>query len=311
MDLERKPYSVSECVASALSIVAVRATEKGLRLRQQIEPSVPGLLVGDVGRVRQVLVNLLSNAVKFTHHGEIRVRVSADPTERGSDVRFEVCDTGVGIPLALQQKVLEPFTQVDASSTRREGGTGLGLAICRGLTREMGGTFELESVVGQGSTFAFTIPSAESPLPLEEASTTSDEGPLDELATQHPLRILVGEDNRLNQRVIQMLLERLGYDPTLVGNGLEVLAALDQEPYDMIFLDVHMPELDGLETARQIKARFENPTRPWIVATTASTMPKEKATCREAGMDDFLSKPIQAETLRAALVRCARKRAKA
>ncbi len=469
MELESQPFDLRECVGSAVDLLAGKAREKGLDLACPVENDVPNALLGDVTRLRQVLVNLLGNAIKFTERGEVIVTVSCDrddtekrgkkDTERGGrgdtetipvspslpvsvSLQFEVRDTGIGIPPERQSRLFQSFSQVDASTTRRFGGTGLGLAISRRLVEMMGGGMwvESEGVPGKGSTFHFTIcaPAAEAPasrlhlrsvqpqlegrhvlivddnatnrhilarqvqawgmlpqdtsLPTEalnwvqrgdpfevalldlqmpemdgmtlaaeirrmrdtsqlpiillsslgprearwegielaayllkpvkssqlyntlveifgiEAAEIAAEGVEShydaEMGKRHPLSILLAEDNAINQKLALLVLERLGYRADVAANGLEVLQSLRRQSYDLVLMDVQMPEMDGLEATRVIVKEFNSGQRPRIAAMTANAMKEDRDECLAAGMDDFLTKPIQLEELVAVLNRC-------
>jgi CheY-like chemotaxis protein len=442
MSLEEQPFDLRECIEASLDLMKVRAAEKGLELAYQMEPDVPPALLGDVTRLRQVLINLLGNAVKFTEQGEIVLTVRAEVT---SVLHFAVCDTGIGIPADRLNRLFQPFTQVDASTSRRYGGTGLGLALSRRLVEMMGGRMwaESEGVPGRGSTFHFTIAAqpatgwqgsssleGEQPqlrdrrllvvddnatnrrilslqvqtwgmliraaatpgealewlrrgdpfdlaiidlqlpemdgveladairrleaersaprLPLVLVSSlggreTARESPeftavlskplrqstlfdvlmtvfagqarpatrpaaeraaVDPgLAERHPLRILLAEDNVVNQKLALRLLLQMGYRADVAANGLEVLQAVKRQPYDVIFMDVQMPEMDGLEATQRLCAEIPIPQRPRIIAMTANAMQGDREMCLEAGMDDYLSKPIRVEELVKALSR--------
>ncbi|MCG8456844.1 MAG: response regulator, partial [Holophagales bacterium] len=223
--------------------------------------------------------------------------------------RYELCfsvrDTGVGIPEDRIDKIFESFSQADASTTRKFGGTGLGLAISKHLTELMGGRISVESSPGEGSTFRFTVKAgaAEQGMrinPIERAATGIDP----DLARKMPLRILVADDSAVNQKVARLFLERMGYRADLAANGLEVLEALERQHYDVVLMDVQMPELDGLETTRKIVHDSAGGKRPRIIAVTAGAMRGDRERCLEAGMDGYVSKPVQAEELQEALIRC-------
>lgn len=457
LELEQQPFDLRICVEEALDLLATRAVEKDLELICQFEPNVPSTIVGDVTRLRQVLVNLLSNAVKFTHLGEVVVTVSlaSEPEsdalvprsipanalypDSKTQLRFGIKDTGIGIPPERMNRLFKPFSQVDSSTTRKYGGTGLGLVICKQLVEMMGGQMWVESVVGQGTTFYFTLsatdalwepPSVVAPdlhllqgkrvlivddnatnlriidqqvselgiftrlassgeealhwlsqgelfdlaivdiqmprmdgialaeaihslpqtaqLPLvmltswsrQELSkpeinthfaacltkplkqshllsllyqlliqrptmpnalpTRTDEIERD-LGERHPLRILLAEDNATNQKLVLQLLKRMGYRADVAGNGLEVLAALSLQRYDLVFMDVQMPEMDGLTATQKICQQWSPNIRPRIVAMTANAMQSDRQKCLDAGMNDYISKPIRLAELTAAL----------
>jgi CheY-like chemotaxis protein len=275
-----------------------------LTLTGQIAPTIPTRIVGDSLRLRQILTNLIGNALKFTAAGGITISVEPESiVDQQCQLHFAVSDTGIGIPPDKQAQLFTPFTQADASTTRRYGGTGLGLTISRRLAELMGGQIWLESVPDQGSTFHFTICATIDPTDEPASSPTQPPAPaLDPtLAERYPLRILLADDNLVNQKVALRLLRRLGYQADVAANGRQVLAALEQQPYDLILMDVHMPEMDGLEATRILRQRRDllGPAR--IVALTASAMAEDRAIALEAGMDGFISKPIQVDDLAAML----------
>ena len=437
--LERQPFNLRDCIESSLDLLSPRAAEKGLDVAYLIEPKTPLALIGDVTRLRAVLVNLVGNAVKFTEHGEVVVSASSCSLANGRyELNIAVRDTGIGIPPDRTALLFDAFTQVDASTTRRYGGTGLGLAICKRLTEMMGGRIWVESEPGQGSTFYFTIevdkdpygatspanerqpqltglrmlivddnatnrqllsiqaeswgmvpvalPGAREALELISAGEAFDVGvldiqmpdmdgvtlaaeiralrPRDELpllalssigrrelnapgsefdafltkpikqsqlynvlisvltgeelpaavaaappqfdatfAARYPLRVLVAEDNPVNQKVIVTMLGRFGYRADIASNGKEALDALHRQPYDLVLMDVQMPEMDGLEASRRIRSDWPGEDRPRVIALTANAMSDDRDTCLEAGMDDYLSKPVQVAELLDALRR--------
>jgi PAS domain S-box-containing protein len=438
LEIERQPFDLRRCVEESLDLLASAAGEKNLNLAYFIDDSVPATLISDATRLRQVLVNLLSNSIKFTHSGEVVVSITA--TMRDNDhyeVQFSVKDTGIGIPRDRVPDLFQAFTQVDASTTRKYGGTGLGLAISKRLTEIMGGRMWLDSEVGAGSTFHFTIvagasgsqralsflqerssalagkhvlvvddnstnrrilvkqallwgmvPSAAAsgiealdlirhghsfdvgildmsmpemdglrlaaeirkyrdnlalplimltslshrPTPQDlqrvnfaaylnkpikptalfdalahslklgviSAPTNTAPAPDGKLAESLPLKILVAEDNTVNQKVVQQLLAHLGYRADVVANGVEVLDALERQTYDVVLMDVQMPEMDGLEATRRLRVRFGG-EGPKVIAMTANAMPGDREKCLAAGMDGYVSKPIELADVRNAL----------
>jgi PAS domain S-box-containing protein len=440
LDLDSAPFDLRECVESALELVAAGALKKGLDIAYDLDPEAPGALVGDVTRLRQILINLLNNAVKFTEHGEVVVTVTAERLDSDDRhrVHFAVRDTGIGIPEDRMDRLFESFSQLDPSTTRRYGGTGLGLAISKRLADLMGGTMWVESRAGTGSTFHFTIevgaapaslrpferetPSqlagrrvlivddnatnrhilvrqteswgmlaveTESPaealewirrgdpfdvaildmqmpdmdgltlageirrdrdaqaLPLVmltslgrsekapaefaayltkpikpsqlhdalmvvfggalELDVPSGAGTDDRLAERLPLRILVVEDNAVNQQLVLLMLQKVGYRADVAANGVEALEALERQPYDAVLMDVEMPEMDGLEATRRIHQRWPRERRPHIIAVTANAMQGERELCIQAGMDDYIAKPIHIDELTEALSRAPRR----
>jgi len=444
LELEERAFDLRSCVEESIELLAPKAAEKELDLAYELDDSVPDTVAGDVTRLRQILVNLVGNAIKFTAVGEVVVTVSFSEGDSPAGLlHFCVTDTGIGIPENQRERLFKSFSQADASTTRQFGGTGLGLAISKRLAELMGGRVWVESDLGHGSAFHFTIrirpslrtlpspwetidphlagkrviavednvmnrsiltrwlekfgmrsvvvatsqelfsrlqedksfdcaildfqlpdmdglslaesvrksPGGESLIILlltsvhlragdpraaaaaisvsvykpirpkqlmealrhafdpqrtsmRKASSTSAFDPI--LGSRFPLRILVADDNRVNQKVGQALLEKLGYRAEVVSNGLEVLHALELHSYDIVFLDVQMPEMDGLSAAREIRRRWSEEDRPRIIAMTAEAMLGDRERCLEAGMDDYVAKPIRIVDLRAALERCGR-----
>jgi len=436
LELEQIPFDVRECLEAALDLLATQVTHKGLELVCEVDDTAPAVVVGDVTRLRQILINLLNNAVKFTERGEVVLSAAARSIDdRRYELHFAVRDTGIGIPPDRLDRLFQSFSQVDASTTRKYGGTGLGLAISKRLSELMGGAMWAESEVGVGTTFHFTIVAEASPalasrpdmrqhapplhgrrvlvvddndtnrrivvhhthawgmlardtasatealewihqgdpfdvaildlhmpemdgatlareirarrqvLPLVLCSslgrpelesdgavfaaqlakplkpsqlydallgifagqarlTRSTEAPAEldpRMAERLPLRILLAEDNAVNQKLALRLLAQLGYRADVAGNGLEAIAALERQRYDVVLMDVQMPELDGLEAARAICQRWTRSERPHLIAVTANAMQGDREQCLEAGMDDYISKPIRVPELVAAL----------
>ena len=442
LELEHTVFVLRDCIEEALDLLAPKASEKNIDLGYIIGEQTPAGIVGDVTRVRQILVNLVSNALKFTSQGEVLVSVASRKLEATTyELQFSVKDTGIGIPEDRMDRLFVSFSQVETSTTRHYGGTGLGLAICKRLCEMMDGRIWVESRAGLGSTFYFTIRAEAAPIPLriyehgalphlsgrrvlivddnatnrrilmlqtqmwgmlpraaasgEEAlGWIRDENPfevviLDALmpgmdgaavareirkyrsprnlplvmltslgrhsefensmrgefaafltkplkpshlydalinifseASDHsvasapgspvaqkadgfvPLRVLLAEDNVVNQKVAVLLLEKLGYRADVAANGLEVMQAMKRQPYDVILMDVQMPELDGLEACRRIHREWPASQRPRIVALTASAMEEDRQACLDAGMDDYIAKPVRLSNLQLALERC-------
>ena len=313
LETESIPFALRRCVEEAVNLLAASASRKGLEIGCLVDAGVPVLVRTDATRLRQILVNLLSNAVKFTARGEVFVTVTSRPVEGDGRVELEIAvrDTGIGIPADRQDRLFRPFSQVDSSTTRLYGGTGLGLALSRRLAEMLGGRMWVESEPGRGSVFRFTVRcmAEEGPLaaPVKPPWLETRPAAADADSTAHPppvpsapLRILVAEDNTINQKVILLLLSGLGYTADVAANGLEVLAALRRQPYDLILMDVQMPEMDGLEATRRIRQEWPD-KGPRIVAITAGARQEDREACLTAGMDDHLSKPLPLEDLRAAL----------
>jgi signal transduction histidine kinase/ActR/RegA family two-component response regulator len=302
-ELERVPFSPAACVATCVDLVAARARQKGLRLDTVVDSSVP-VIRGDVTRVRQILLNLLSNALKFTQQGEIVVTVTAQPlADDQIELRFAVRDSGIGIPADRMDRLFQPFTQADASTSRRFGGTGLGLAISKRLAELHGGKMWVQSSPATGSTFHFTVIGPRATLPTPNTATPFAAKIGTDFAKSHPCRILVAEDNPVNQKVLSRFLERLGYQPIVVNNGIEALAVLREAPFDLILMDVEMPELDGPATTQAIRRDFPADQQPLIAALTAHAVAGSRERVLAAGMDDYLTKPIRFEQLTALLAR--------
>ncbi|WP_436520835.1 ATP-binding protein [Actinoplanes sp. HUAS TT8] len=290
LTLDVRPFDLPSCVQQALSLVALTADAKGLHLSSHFTPECPEVVAGDAARIRQILVNLLGNAVKFTDHGAITVHVSAD----GPRTRIAVRDTGIGIPADRRDLLFRPFSQVDASITRTYEGTGLGLAISQRLAEAMGGGITVDSQPGLGSTFTVTLllPPATLPAGRPEPAVAP---------VARPLRVLVAEDNPVNQRVVELLLERRGHRVEIVADGAAAVAAVRETRYDLVLMDVQMPVLDGLAATERIRADPPAHGAPRIVALTANVMVDDQAAATEAGMDGFLAKPIQEPELDAVL----------
>ncbi|QYM79713.1 response regulator [Horticoccus luteus] len=301
LELERQPFVLAACVRDALEIVALAASRKNLALTYEPAPDLPAALVGDVTRLRQILVNLLNNAIKFTEHGSVTIRSAARPHGTGSvELHLSVQDTGIGIPADQLDRLFRAFSQVDASTARRFGGTGLGLAISKHLAELHGGRMWVESEPGRGSTFHVTLVApvaASTPAPL--AATTFDPT----FALRHPARILVADDNIVNQTVACRLLQRLGYSPAVASNGREVVEAVQRESFDLVLMDVEMPVLDGPAATRLIREQLPHSAQPRIVALTAHVLADDRARLLASGMDDFLPKPFRLAQLTAILAR--------
>jgi len=305
--LDEGPFEIDACVRSATDLVTDAARRGAVEVRSSVTPPGEHWVVGDAGRLRQILLNLLANAVKFTpEQGTVDLDVVVATSGDQTTLRFEIRDTGIGMTTEAQAGLFQPFAQADASTTRRYGGTGLGLTICRHLVTAMGGTIDVRSAPGAGSTFAFsvTLP-VSAPVPQQDDALTAVTD-LHDLAARHPLRILVADDEPINQLVARRLLSRLGYQADSAGNGSEVLEAVDRQVYDVVLLDMHMPVMDGLDAARELCRRWPATQRPRLVALTASVLEEDRRQTFEAGMDEFLPKPITLRTLALTLAACGR-----
>lgn len=296
MSINLNPLTIRSLLSESMEMVAVEADKKGLRLSQTIGHATPEVIIGDNGRLRQILVNLLSNAVKFTDAGEVSVSVFAEPVE-GQPLKhrfsFAVKDTGIGIPSEKIGMLFLPFSRLDSTMSSRYEGSGLGLAISKSLVELMGGRIWAESTPGRGSVFCFTVDCEIVPDSKHRAASTAraPDDPV-EAAEYSPLRILVAEDNPSNQKVMVEMLKRMGYRPDAVADGREVIDLLERRPYDIVFMDVRMPEMDGLQATEEIRRRWQA-KGPRIIATTAYALPGDREKCLEAGMDDYISKPVQ------------------
>ena len=301
LELENQPFELRECLRLALDLVGAPAAQKGLKLSCHFGAEVPAAVVGDAAHLRQILLNLLGNAVKFTDHGEVVLSVSAPMAGR---LDFEVRDTGIGLSEEGRARLFQRFSQADTSISSRYGGTGLGLAISRQLAELMGGAMGVESAgPGRGSRFHFHIRAPATALDLlPRRAAVSDAPPDPTLASRHPLRILVAEDNGVNQKLALRLLEQMGYRADLAGNGREAIQSVERQTYDLVLMDVRMPEMDGLQATRQIVARWPAGQRPRIVAMTANALNGDRPQCLAAGMDEHLSKPLRVPDLVAALL---------
>jgi signal transduction histidine kinase/HAMP domain-containing protein/ActR/RegA family two-component response regulator len=306
MDLETAPFALRECVEGAVALIRMLASEKGLSLTCDYREGLPEVVVGDVSRLRQILLNVLNNSVKFTEAGTIALTAESTPPDLAglAGLHIAVHDTGIGIPADRIARLFQPFTQTDASISRRFGGTGLGLAISKRLAEAMGGTMWVESEgAGRGSTFHITIATRvadAAPAPVAPSPRSLDLDP--EQATEHPLRILLVEDNAVNRKLALRLLSRMGYEPDVATNGREAVDAAERQPYDVVLMDVQMPEMDGLEATREIIERVDVAHRPWIVAMTANAMDGDREKCLAAGMQGYISKPIRVDELIRALL---------
>jgi signal transduction histidine kinase/DNA-binding response OmpR family regulator len=304
LDMEHIPFSLHEVFRVCQTIIAPKAEEKGITLYCYAEPSVGKKPLGDPTRLRQVLLNLLSNAVKFTNNGTVKLMAAIESIDEDSlTVQFSVKDSGIGMSPEQADKIFRPFVQADSSTTRRFGGTGLGLPITKNIVEIMGGELELETTIGIGSKFSFKI--------KFNTIDVYSEIPADDILsdTEKPIfnsEILVCEDNAINQQVIIEQLERVGINVVLAVNGKEGVGYVAQrlknkeKPFDLIFMDIHMPVMDGLEAAREL-AKLNNQTP--VVALTANIMVNDKDTYREYGMPDYVAKPFTTRELWACLLK--------
>jgi CheY-like chemotaxis protein len=302
LELSNEPFSLRDCLRDAVRSIEIKAQEKNLALRWRAAPTVPDGISGDAGRLRQILLNLIGNAIKFTECGEVALEVEVVQSP-GPDfvLRFSVRDAGIGIPSEKLSSIFESFTQAVGSTTRRYGGTGLGLAICSQLVSLMHGRIWVESELGSGSVFHFT---AQFSVVEREPGAECVANSTFIAESVRALRILVAEDNAVNQRVAIGMLEKLGHSVLLARNGLEAVEATRRERFDLVLMDCQMPEMDGFEAAiaiRQFEAQLQQvekglPPLP-VIALTAHAMSGDRDRCFSAGMNDYLAKPIEAAQL--------------
>lgn len=299
IELDPIPFRLRDSLGGMLKPLAVQAHKKRLLLVYDVHSDVPDALHGDLGRLQQIIVNLVGNAIKFTSRGEIGIKVRAEVSApKEASLHVSVADTGIGIPADKLDTIFAPFMQADGSMTRRYGGTGLGLTISARLVEMMGGRIWVESTVGLGSTFHFTvrigvqrgayeaiIPSGSPPLPTEAV-------------TMRPLRILLVEDSIVNQKLTMWTLEKAGHRVSLANNGKEAVASLEEQPFDLVLMDVQMPEMDGLEATAAIRHREKLKCQHTpIIALTAHAMQGDRERFLGVGMDGYVSKPIRQEEL--------------
>jgi signal transduction histidine kinase/CheY-like chemotaxis protein/transcription termination factor NusB len=322
LELECYPFNLHQCIHKFISIIGIEAAKKKLKLEYHIDENTPQYINGDANRLGQIILNLLSNAIKFTDYGTVILTCGLIEKNAQPTLEIAVKDTGIGIAPEKQSKLFQPFTQADNTVTRRYGGTGLGLVICKRLCELMKGNISLVSEVGLGSKFTVTIPysavksenlidipqpkwnieldekkeSGKNPEISEETKTSLNAG-------ENRLRILLAEDIPSNCQVASLIFSRLGYGLDFVGNGKEVLEALERQKYDVIFMDWNMPELDGINTTKIIRKKYKDPQKPWIIAMTAHAMLEHRKSCLQAGMNDFLAKPIELHSIAQALRR--------
>jgi len=302
-NLDNRTFDLAACISGSLDLMALKAREKGLKLIYHLDHALPGTMVGDENRICQVLANLLDNAVKFTDQGEILVEVKLQKDAESFELLFSVTDTGIGIPTDRMSRLFQSFSQVDMSSTRRYDGMGTGLAISSKLVELMGGRMWAKSKEGTGSTFYFTIPSAKKCLKSDKSPNVKlplRTTPQRQINQSLALRVLIAEDNSINQKVMLRMLRKLGIQADVVANGFDVMKTIQRQQYDLILMDVQMPDMDGIEATRRIRKLW--PTGgPRIIAITACALEGDRERCMESGMDGYIAKPVSLSALKDAL----------
>ncbi len=328
LDFDLVDFDFRQMIGEVRSLFVEQSLRGNNKLYFEVAPEIPSALRGDPGRIRQVLTNLVSNAIKFTENGKVSVMVYLVREENEEiELRFRISDTGIGIPPEKLENLFQPFSQADGSINRKFGGTGLGLAICKQLVKIMNGEIGVESEVEKGSTFWFTASFTKSGFIEEEVEENNLTEKVSEKVAVCPFRkiaektngnghksdeqqpivdtsevkILIADDNAVNQKVALLMLKSLGYRADVAENGVEVLDALRRRQYDIVLMDVQMPEMDGLEATRRIRREWKDKKQPRIIAMTANAMRGDREECLEAGMDDYLSKPVRKEELRDAV----------
>ena len=320
LNLELRDFSILPMINSLNSMFLSQAKEKGLSLKISVDESVPRKIRGDETRLRQILLNLLSNAIKFTKSGDVSLHVSTHSIDSESnfvELEFEVRDTGIGMSPEEISRLFMPFSQGDSSTTRKYGGTGLGLAICKSLSEAMGGKVWATSVLREGSSFfsrvrvdivemrdAHALSSESENAKVISSGTINNKVESDKPADSLPLKIAVAEDNMANQRVIMIMLRRLGWESEFAENGRELLDLVRNKDYDLIFMDVQMPLMDGLEATRRLRAgdAGEGLKDVKIIALTANALSGDEARCLESGMNAYMTKPLKLRTLKQAIL---------
>jgi signal transduction histidine kinase len=302
LELEHHEFDLKKCVKDVFAIFSLKAEEMNLKLLAEFENDIPARIVGDSYRLRQILINLVGNGIKFTSAGAVAVKIiSTHHKDKKVSIRFEVKDSGIGIEPAQLDKLFKPFNQIDSTITRKFGGTGLGLAICEKLIRLMNGKIQVESEVGVGSTFSFEIdfevadhlPDLAKQMPNRNEVLADRSGLSEKFALSYPFTLLIAEDHLMNQRLILRIVNKLGYQADLAKNGREVLEMMASKQYDLILMDIQMPEMDGIEATKRIREQYGS--WPLIMAMTANAMNDDYERCIKAGMDDYISKPLDFE----------------
>ena len=298
IEIEELPFNLYQQLDTVYNLLKFKAENKGIYLKTEIDENVPEFIVSDSLRINQILINLTNNAIKFTENGGVTIRVrSVQKQQNRHVIKFEVIDTGIGIPEDKQENIFKEFTQADISTTRKYGGTGLGLAISKKLSKMLGGEIGVESKPGKGSDFWFTIKALES----EPVGTSKKQESGKPFYDFTKFKVLLAEDNTINQKVGKMVLKSFGIDTDIAENGKIAVEMQLKNNYDVILMDVHMPEMDGLEATRKLRKYYENNKtgkEPVIVAVTANAFKEDRERCFAAGMDYYVSKPFKSDDLK-------------
>ena len=299
LHLETLPFDFRKTIKECCYLLDVQASNKRLNISTIIDNEVPDTLMGDKLRIRQILLNILNNAIKFTYKGRIYLSVKVESHIADQYLlSFAIADQGIGISPEDQLKLFKPFSQVDNSITRKYGGTGLGLIICAKLIKQMKGEISVESEKGKGTTFTFNLPliKTEGIIKKSTAQRISRLSSEVKLSEKYPIKILLAEDNNINQVIAKKLFQKLGYSIDLAKNGIEAITAVYENKYDMVFMDMQMPSMDGVSATKAIiKEQAEN--HPYIVAMTANVLPQDRKKCFDAGMEYFVGKPVKIEDI--------------
>jgi signal transduction histidine kinase/CheY-like chemotaxis protein len=297
LEFEAVPFPLAATLSDVAGLLRASAAKKQLILTLTLPPDLPATVVGDSIRLKQVLLNLTGNAIKFTERGTVEVFARLVQRQgKSATIAFGVRDTGIGMDEPTQAKLFQVFTQGDSSMSRRFGGTGLGLAISQRLVHRMGGRIEVKSVAGKGSTFSFELTFAIDDTPNAPAA----DRPSTSLAPSQSVRVLIVEDDRVNQHVVRLMLERLGVASEVVDNGVSAVATTVESSWDAVIMDCQLPGMSGMDATREIRRILGDRPLP-IIALTANALPEDRAACFAAGMDDFLAKPIRQDQLRECL----------
>lgn len=293
LEIVKRPFELAHCLEEVIQLFQHMANEKNIKLHYMIDSDVPKAVLTDQNRLKQVLINLVANAIKFTDHGSVKIIV--EKSAKKDTLNFIIEDTGIGIAEKKMERLFKPFTQIDDGRTRKYGGTGLGLIICKKILELLDGTISVESKVGSGSVFTFTIKALQVQLSPHRGSSFSDKK--NHLTKSLQLEVLIAEDNAVNRKLLISLLNKNHIYPDVAQNGLEAYEMSKEKNYDLIFMDVQMPVMDGITASKKIITHYKTQeniekARPTIIAVTANVLQEDRDKCFEAGMDDFMAKPI-------------------